>query len=301
MHFRLRHLEVIEAVLRTGSTCAAADTLHVTQPVVSRTIKHAERRLGYELFRRYRGRLEPTPEAQALVPELNTFFAHWRKIQDYAENLAGREVVLRVAVNPALADVLPCAVVDVNRQMPGLRFQLLTLHTSEIVDQLLAGQIDIGISQSCASPEGIASEAIGRNELVLLIPRQWSTSGRLNASLMNDKPFIGVQHCQGLGAIIDDYLCRQGFAPVMVATVQTYRLAVSLVEQGLGATIVDRLTADTADDNLVQRLPLLDAPNFLVHALYHPRHIPGKAERMLREGIARMLSGNGRELYQHVS
>lgn len=289
VQFRLRHLEVLEAVLRTGSTLAAAESLHVTQPVVSRTIKHAEQRLGYALFSRHRGRLEPTPEAQALVPELNAFFAHWRKVQDYAENLAEHTAVLRVAVNPALIDVLPRAVMRVNQQMPHIQFRLLTLHTKEIVDQLLAEHLDVGITQGPLLPAVTASEGIGKSALVMLVPRAWDVR-RPDASLLTGQPFIGLQNSAGLGEIVDDYLCRRGCEPIVIAKVQTYRLAVSLVEQGLGATIVDQFTAQTANNELVRQAPLPDAPGVPIYALYHPRHIAGNAECVLREDIARILN-----------
>lgn len=290
MRFTLRHLEVLEAVLRTGSTLAAAESLHVTQPVISRTIKHAEQRLGYPLFHRRRGRLEPTSEVEALVPELSQFFAHWRRIQDYAENLVDRTVVLRAAVNPALIDVLPQSVLHVNQQMSGVRFQLLTLHTGEMVDQLLAGQLDLGVCQGCSPPSGAAAEELARGDLVMLVPRSWSNGDRVDAAWMNGKPFIGVQKGYGLGEIVDDYLTSHGLEPAIVVQVATYQLAVSLVEQGLGATIVDQFTAETADEALVQRVPLSNAPSLPIHVLRHPRHVPGKAENLLREGIIRTLT-----------
>lgn len=290
MRFTLRHLEVLEAVLRTGSTLAAAESLHVTQPVISRTIKHAEQRLGYPLFHRRRGRLVPTSEVEALVPELSQFFAHWRRIQDYAENLVDRTVVLRAAVNPALIDVLPQSVLHVNQQMSGVRFQLLTLHTGEMVDQLLAGQLDLGVCQGCSPPSGAAAEELARGDLVMLVPRSWSNGDRVGAAWMNGKPFIGVQKGYGLGEIVDDYLTSHGLEPAIVVQVATYQLAVSLVERGLGATIVDQFTAETADEALVQRVPLSNAPSLPIHVLHHPRHVPGKAENLLREGIIRTLT-----------
>src|SRR5699024_6163909 len=115
MRLRLRHMEILEAVLTNVSTIAAAEQLHVSQPVVSRTIKHAERNLGYTIFHRQGGRLHPTPEALALLPKLEAFFSHWHRIQDYAENLATGELTLNIAVNPALADILPPAVLQVRK------------------------------------------------------------------------------------------------------------------------------------------------------------------------------------------
>src|SRR5260370_38036173 len=71
---RLRHIEVFNAVMQTGSVSAAARLINITQPAVSRTLQHAELQLGFALFQRARGRLTPTNEALALFPHIEKLF-----------------------------------------------------------------------------------------------------------------------------------------------------------------------------------------------------------------------------------
>ena len=47
---KLKHIEVFNAVMLTGSVSAAARLLHVTQPAITQTLQHAELQLGYALF-----------------------------------------------------------------------------------------------------------------------------------------------------------------------------------------------------------------------------------------------------------
>ena len=65
----LRHIEIFHAIMRTGSITAAAESLNITQPAVSAVLKHFESRLQMPLFDRVNGRLRPTLEAEALLPE----------------------------------------------------------------------------------------------------------------------------------------------------------------------------------------------------------------------------------------
>ncbi len=58
-------LSAFEAVLRTGSTAAAARELDLTQSTVSRLVQNLESQLGHPLFERHRQRLIPTQAAQA--------------------------------------------------------------------------------------------------------------------------------------------------------------------------------------------------------------------------------------------
>ena len=60
---RLRHIEVFNAVMLTGSVSAAARLMNVTQPAVSRILAHAELQLGFALFQRVKGKRPPSPGA----------------------------------------------------------------------------------------------------------------------------------------------------------------------------------------------------------------------------------------------
>ena len=88
---RLRHIEVFNAVMLTGSVSAAARMINVTQPAVSRTLQHAEIQLGFQLFQRVGGRLKPTVEAQTLYPHIERLFSQLDEVQRLSASLkAGR-------------------------------------------------------------------------------------------------------------------------------------------------------------------------------------------------------------------
>src|SRR5690606_38532804 len=67
---RLRHIEIFEAIRRTGSLTEAAAALHISQPAASKLLAHAEMQLGFKLFERVKGRLVATREAEILSPEV---------------------------------------------------------------------------------------------------------------------------------------------------------------------------------------------------------------------------------------
>ncbi|UWM84863.1 LysR family transcriptional regulator [Rhizobium sp. SRDI969] len=58
-------LSAFDAVLRTGSTAAAARELDLTQSTVSRLVQNLEQQLGRPLFERHRQKLIPTQAAHA--------------------------------------------------------------------------------------------------------------------------------------------------------------------------------------------------------------------------------------------
>ena len=54
--------------MRTGSVSQAARALNLSQPAISKSLRLAEQAAGFVLFRRVRGRLFPSPEAETLLP-----------------------------------------------------------------------------------------------------------------------------------------------------------------------------------------------------------------------------------------
>ena len=65
----IRQLQAFREVMRSGSVSEAARILGRTQPAVSALIANLEAELQLSLFRRQKGRMEPTPEAQFFAGE----------------------------------------------------------------------------------------------------------------------------------------------------------------------------------------------------------------------------------------
>ena len=84
---RLKHIEVFNAIMLTGTASAAARLLHVTQPAVTQALQHAELQLGYALFTRQRNRLVPTHEGQALYPEVQRLMSQLESVRRIAAAL----------------------------------------------------------------------------------------------------------------------------------------------------------------------------------------------------------------------
>ena len=83
----LREIEVFRSVMSVGSASKAAALLGVTQPAISQSLRRLEEAAGFPLFRRLRGRLQPTPEAQALLVEVERVFVGLSSIEHRMRSL----------------------------------------------------------------------------------------------------------------------------------------------------------------------------------------------------------------------
>jgi hypothetical protein len=84
---RLRHIEVIQALLQTGHLGTAAEWLQLPVAEVEERLREAESQLGFMLFASVRGRLQSTPEARALQMEIAHVYEALEPVQRLASSL----------------------------------------------------------------------------------------------------------------------------------------------------------------------------------------------------------------------
>ena len=263
---RLKHIEVFNAVMLTGSVSGAARLLHVTQPAVTQTLQHAELQLGYVLFTRQRNRLVPTREAQTLYPEVMRLVSQLESVRRLAGALrAGKSAELRLLVVPSLAvRALPDALKQFRRLHPELAVSIRTLHSSEITQAIALREADVGIVYGATRHPAVhhVPVAIGRLVCVSLLSSRGSdlrTTVEL-AEVMRDG-LIRTDERDPIGAMLAEQFARAGLVPSGGITVQTHHIAMVLAEQGFGPAIVDSFTAaSTTSGNLHVRTLLPEVP-----------------------------------------
>lgn len=263
---RLRQIEVFRAVMLTGSASQAARLLHVSQPVVSRVLRHAELQLGFPLFERQRGGLLPTPEAKALFGQVQRAWGEIERVDALAGNLRrGGGGLLRIAATPSLASaLLPDALAALRRTHPDVECELWASHTREIEAHLLAYDVDAGFSIEPAEHVALSIEALTAGEMVLVAPRPWAQDVlRLDEhGWLAGRPYIGLDATTPLGERLAARLAATDWVPHSAYRVQTYALAGQMVAEGLGYAFVDAYTAARLDPARVVALRLAPRVSF---------------------------------------
>lgn len=269
---RLRQIEIFHAVYLNGSISAAARSLNVSQPSVSKVLRHAEDQLGFTLFQLVRGRLVPTDEAHALFREVGDVFDRLTSLQQAAKNLrnmGGGHI--RLAVVPSLGlDVAPQAIARFRRQHPSVTFEVQTLHHDDLFRALYERECDIAIAYDPPPHPRLATIDLATGELAILFPQGvfGAASERLPLSVLDDRDVVGVSTSGPIGDLFNAAAARHDLAIREVVAVQTFYIAAALVRCGVGLTVVDEFTARASlGDGLDMRL--LDPPlHFAVRCVY---------------------------------
>lgn len=133
------------AVAREGSLSAAANTLCVTQPALTKSIQRLEQELGVKLFERLPRGIALTKHGQVMLVHAQRIDAECNiadlELQAFGEGQTGR---LRVGMGEFFsASLVPQAVAAMRESYPQLSFELSSAVTAVSYERLLAGELDI--------------------------------------------------------------------------------------------------------------------------------------------------------------
>lgn len=268
----LRHIEIFHAVYVNGSVSAAARALNISQPSVSKTLRHAESLLGFALFQRAAGRLVPTADAHALFVEVSEIQDRVHALRESGRNLKrGADAILRLSALPSLAlGALPAAVSHFLLAHPMVKFDLQTVHHDDLLRKLQERETDIAIAYEVPPAAPLGSKWLGEGELVVLYREadMPDAPARLTLEELKDRPFISLAASGPIGDLFSAELRRRDLVLDEVVSARTFYIATALVKAGVGLTVVDSFTAAASMAPGLAIRGLRPSITFDVHAMY---------------------------------
>jgi len=249
---KLRHIEVFHAVYVTGSVSGGARALNVSQPTVSKILKHAEDQLGFELFDRISGRLIPSEKGVKLFEKIEPLFDQLNELNRFTSVLKNtRGQHLRFAMTPAFGlEVGPRAIATFSKSYGDITIETETLHANEVAKSLLNETTDIGLVFDAPSYPGLETQRIGQTGFVCVAPDDMvlPKAKALKIKDMQNLPLITLNGKSVLGQILNRRLEDAFDKPIdSHIVVETYHLAKRLVKQNAGIAIIDAITALSGD------------------------------------------------------
>jgi DNA-binding transcriptional LysR family regulator len=242
----LRQVEVIRAVMVTGTIGGAADLLNVSAPGISRLVKHTEESLGVRLFERKAGLFVPAAEAAPVFDQINQVFEKMAGLTYALASLKqGRDTELAFASVPSIAQFLAArAVVRIRKRFPDLYIDLNVLKIEEAVDYLLLERGEfVAISYRFPHPS-LDFRPLGTGELVAIVPEDHplATARQLSVRDLAKAPVIGVDDSDPYGAITAQPFVIAGITRRLSIKARFAQTVVSLVRHGLGVAVIDEFS-----------------------------------------------------------
>lgn len=305
----LRHLEMFQLLMRTHNLTTTGRLMGVSQPAISLALKEVENQTGFRLLNRNNRRVEPTPEAVALQPEIERLFGQvgslTRKISDLRN--PGRGSIDIASVLSLTAAVLPRATTAFRRNQSGVRVGLHIHCYTDVVTLVREGAADIGFIYSAGGeysqdPQEIMAEKLIETRMVCILnPRDpLARKDHVTLNDLKDRTLLLTSTQTVPGLLLRHWIMGRN-GPSNSLDINNAFIAISLTLEGVGVGLTDPLLLASPCGREVVGRPL-DPPIMLTMmmligsrdrqprtALAFIRHVKAEAateaEKLTRMGI----------------
>jgi DNA-binding transcriptional LysR family regulator len=245
-NFRLR---VFRTVANHLNFSRAAEELLLTQPAVTQQIKALEDELGVSLFDRGGGRIVLTPGGAALLPFADKMKALGDEAVSAVAGAYGEHAgELAVGASQTIGQyLLPTFVAAFLRTYPKIRVTARSGNTDQMLESLVAGEIQIALIEGPEQRRDVHIEAFMEDHLVLVVPTTHGWAGQeITLDDLKSQPLLMREFGSGSRRVVEHALGNAGLKMkelTLSMELDSNEGLLNAVEAGLGVTFVSRWAA----------------------------------------------------------
>lgn len=259
----LRVLKYFLAVAREGSVTAAAHSMHVTQPTLSRQLQELEEELGQKLFIRSNNHNAVlTPEGTLLRKRAEDILDMVHKTENefsaMGEDIAG-DIYIGGGESDAMRRILR-GIKNLQEEHPNIRCHVYSGNTEDVMDKLDYGMLDFGVLVQPVDVDKYNHITLPDEDVWGVLMRKDHPLAELKQITPEDlrqEPLICSRYVIRRSGVKNH--CAQWFGKEFsrINVVATYNLifnAALMVEEGIGcALVMDKLAEVQHHRNLCFR------------------------------------------------
>ena len=160
---KLRDLDVLLAVIETGSMGKAAKRLNISQPAVSKAVAELEHALRVRLVDRSRRGVVPTPYGLALAKRSTAIFNDLRQgVQDIDFLCDPNKGEIRIGTTDPIATAIILPAIDtLSRKYPQMVFDVIAADSMELYRYVSERNVEFAVSRMGGRlPDELAAEVL---------------------------------------------------------------------------------------------------------------------------------------------
>jgi DNA-binding transcriptional LysR family regulator len=244
----VRRMQILRAVVTSGSVTAAATNLGYTTSAISQQMGALEKEAGIELLERVGRGVRPTAAGRLLAEHAAVIGRHVAEAETALDELReGRTGLLRIRYfATAGAALVPPAVTRLRREHPGVKVELKLIEPGDPLTEVENGEADIAI---VVRPTGEVRSGTRLVHLLddpfrAVLPDGHPLASRPTLALADlaDEPWVGSEWPAGSCLEIVLASCAAaGFEPSYVVESDDYATAQGFVAAGMGISVIPQL------------------------------------------------------------
>ena len=250
-----KKLAALAAAVDQGSFTRAAEQLGYTQSGLTHMMNSLEREIGFSVLLRDRRGVRLTPAGQRIMPMVRQCLAANQALErEIALVNSHQEETVRVASYASIAmHWLPELIEQFRRRCSGVSVDVQMGSVEEVYRWVREGRVDMAFASRQESST-LDWTPLKPDPLLAILPRSFDTGGAsLDVRRLEGQEFL----MPSLGFHLDIMraLDRCGVTPVIRDTQVSDTVIISMVEHGLGVSILSRLVLKGRSDDVLA-LPL---------------------------------------------
>jgi len=209
----LQQMEALIYLVEERSFSRAAGRMLLTQPALTKQIRHVEDCLGVKVVNRSRDGVSLTPEGKILYDAARRIVRLRRDAADKIRQLqqqAGGDVYLSASTIPATY-ILPRAISAFRNKHPDIRIFLKTEDSEEVINQVLDREVEIGCVGKRPQNAKLAGEPVWHDRLILAVAagHRWIEKGLVSVSELLEEPFVLREKGSATREVFESYMREQ--------------------------------------------------------------------------------------------
>ena len=239
----IRQLRAFVAIAESGTFTAGAQRVHVTQAAISMQIRQLETEIGAKVFVRAPRHVILTEAGEQLLRRARHILREHDAALDEIAELAGAERGrLRIGSASAmvLTEQLPSILKDLRKQHPAADISVTSGTSEVLVDQILAGEVDIAFVSLPVDVRGIKTERLSEDQLVAIAsPRHKLAKQRtVSAYTLAGERLILGERGGNTRRLIDQFFAQAGVTLRVAMELSRQQAIKRMVEEDMGVGIV---------------------------------------------------------------
>jgi DNA-binding transcriptional LysR family regulator len=239
----IRQLRAFVAIAESGTFTAGALRVHVTQAAISMQIRQLETEIGAKVFVRAPRHVILTEAGEQLLRRARHILREHDAALDEIAELAGAERGrLRIGSASAmvLTEQLPSILKDLRKQHPAAEIAVTSGTSEVLVDQILAGEVDVAFVSLPVDVRGIKTERLSQDQLVAIAsPRhKLSKQKTISAYTLAGERLILGERGGNTRRLIDQFFAQAGVSLHVTMELSRQQAIKRMVEEDMGVGIV---------------------------------------------------------------